>query len=72
MDNYDRMVKTRAWAKIREAQTALFDLQMILEGADMNSEFAYRARVELGTVENQIRFHFKHLTSIAECEILEI
>jgi hypothetical protein len=61
MDGYPRLIKTRAWAKIREASAALFDLQMILEGAGKDTEFAYRTRVELGIVENQLRFHFKHL-----------
>ena len=61
MDGYEQMIKTKTWAALKKAQEAVFNVQVALKEdgfADVGEE--YDARIELGKIENRLRFWFKH------------
>ena len=61
MDGYEEMVKKKTWAALKRAQEAVFDVQAALKAdgfPDMGEE--YNARIELGRLENRLRFYFKY------------
>ena len=62
-DNYEQLIKTPSWEKLKEAQRAIFALEMSLEqsGFPELRPQAFMARIKLTEVENNLRFRFKHL-----------